>query len=34
MSGIEYLIGLPTNNVTVLKSYFNLENKSNLTDRL
>jgi len=31
-SRIEYLI--PTNNIIVLDSYFNLTNKSNLIDRL
>jgi len=32
ISRIEYLI--PTNNIIVLDSFFNLTNKSNLTDRL
>jgi len=31
-SRIEYLI--PTNNIVVLDSYFDLPNNSNLTDRL
>jgi len=31
-SRMEYLI--PTNNIIVLDSYYNLTNKSNLTDRL